>query len=460
MNETLSACPICNSSELEKYLQCKDFTVSKEIFSLVKCKSCGFVFTNPRPAESEIGKYYQSAEYVSHSDTKKGLINRLYHTVRKITLGNKLQLINSLHNIPNQLRFPKKRKRQHTALTESTSSLLRKPDYSQYKKEKNKWTYKIIAAETIRYSKQWKERLASLNETSAYQLALTHIEFGHYAGKEVKNFIRKNKIKADHVASHGHTVFHQPQKKLTLQIGSGAAIAAACGLPVICDFRSTDVAYGGQGAPLVPVGDKLLFPEYTHCLNLGGFANISFEHKGKRIAFDVCPVNIVMNELCKQLGKEFDDRGKIASAGNVNERLLKDLNELPYYRGSNLQPKSLGKEWVLSSVFPLIKKYGLPVKDSLRTFYEHVAIQITKSIGKGRGKVLASGGGTHNTFLIATIQKYLHQELIIPDKLTIDFKEALIFAFLGVLRIREENNSLSSVTGARKDSSGGCIYLP
>ena len=322
-----------------------------------------------------------------------------------------------------------------------------------------KWKYKIIVAETIKYSSHWKAKLDSLTTATAYELALIHSEYGHYIGKQVKRFIDKNKIKADFISSHGHTVFHQPNNRMTFQIGSGAAIAAECSLPVVCDFRTMDVALGGQGAPLVPIGDQLLFPDYDSCLNLGGFANISFEQNKKQVAFDICPVNIILNTLSLKIDQEYDNKGNTARSGKVNTALLKELNNLSYYKKSGNKPKSLGKEWVIENIFPILKKYNLGVNDMLRTFNEHIAIQIKNTFDKkGHKKILVTGGGTYNDFLIETIRAHTSHQLIIPDKKIIDFKEALIFALLGVLRIREEINSLSSVTGASQNSAGGCIY--
>jgi len=338
--------------------------------------------------------------------------------------------------------------------------------------EKNdKWSFQIKNAETIPYTKQWKEKLSSVENKTAFDFALLNSEYGHYLGLQTKIFIKKNKLKVDFIASHGHTVFHQPDKKVTFQIGSGATIAAECKLPVVCDFRSLDVALGGQGAPLVPIGDKLLFSEYDYCLNLGGFANISFtsprpvghpspvgEGKGVRFAFDICPVNIIINELCKKTGKEFDDKGLIARKGKVNQLLLNELNKLKFYHQKKNQPKSLGKEWVIKYFNPILNKHRLSVEDKLRTVYEHIAEQITYStFNTQRSTILITGGGAYNDFLVERIKALTNHKIIIPEKNIIEFKEALIFAFLGVLRMRNEVNCLKSVTGAFEDNVGGAV---
>ncbi len=325
----------------------------------------------------------------------------------------------------------------------------------------NKWTYKIIHGETIAYSALWKKRLLALEKTDAITFQQTHIDYGVYLGKLATDFIRKNNFNPDFISSHGHTIFHQPEKKLTVQIGAGSAIAAECGLPVVCDFRSLDVALGGQGAPLVPIGDKLLFPEFDYCLNLGGFANVSYQYNNERIAYDICPVNIVMNAVCAPLGKEYDNGGELARKGSIHQPLLFELNELSFYKLPLDSPKSLGKEWVIKNVNPLLTKYNISETDVLRTYCEHVAFQISKALdNKSKGNMLITGGGTYNNFLIEIIKKHTIHQLIIPDKNTIELKEAMIFAFLGVLRVRNEANCLKSVTGAKRDNIGGVVNQP
>jgi len=325
--------------------------------------------------------------------------------------------------------------------------------------ENNKWSYEIIQTETILYTDYWKQKLVWLETADALTFQLANVEYGNYLGLRVSDFIIKNNLKADFVSSHGHTIFHQPENKLTVQIGSGSAIASKCKLPVVCDFRSLDVALGGQGAPLVPIGDMLLFSEYDYCLNLGGFANVSYQYNGQRIAFDICPVNIVMNAIAERLGMPYDAEGEIAKEGMLSHYLLNELNQLGYYKSTLNTPKSLGKEWVIKNVKPLLEMYELDEKDLLRTFCEHIAVQISKSLqNKTRGKVLVTGGGAYNTFLIDRISKNTNHDLVIPDKNFIEHKEAMIFAFLGVLRMRNEINCLKSVTGASVDCSGGSVY--
>jgi anhydro-N-acetylmuramic acid kinase len=319
-----------------------------------------------------------------------------------------------------------------------------------------KWNFEITRAETIPYSNEWSDRLRELPGASALQLALTNIEYGRYLGKLVYDFIRKYKLKVELISSHGHTVFHQPDKGITLQIGKGIEIFSQTSIPVVYDFRSQDVAFGGQGAPLVPVGDKLLFGEYDYCLNLGGIANISYEKNRKRIAFDICPCNQVLNELAKAEGLDYDRGGELARSGKIDPHLLDLMNVIPFYHQP--PPKSLGREWVEEKFIPLIINSKLSIPDALATCSEHIAFQVGRMTGSDRRKkMLISGGGALNKYLVERIKAFSSPQIILPDKKLIHFKEAMVFAFLGLLRWRNEINCLSSVTGAIMDSSSGLI---
>ena len=345
-------------------------------------------------------------------------------------------------------------------------------------KEGECWSYEIRKAETIPYPEELKHQLSKAMTLSGYELALLHNELGRYFGTQVNEFMADFTEEVELIASHGHTVFHRPDLGMTLQIGSGADIAAICGKPTVCDFRTLDVALGGQGAPLVPIGDELLFGQYDICLNLGGISNLSFRTDGQRKAYDISPCNIVLNQLARQMGKAYDANGDIARCGQVNPSLLAQLNELDYYK--QLGTKSLGREWIDHNFFPIMARSALSVPDQMRTVCEHIAGQIANACNtagikncdssgntvscdreacntKGR-TLLITGGGAHNTFLIDLIREKFHGQVIIPDDKTIDFKEAIIFAFLGFLRANGLPNCLASVTGARRDSSGGGMY--
>ncbi|MCG3166753.1 MAG: Anhydro-N-acetylmuramic acid kinase [Bacteroidia bacterium] len=326
-----------------------------------------------------------------------------------------------------------------------------------FEQNNNTWNYKIEHAVTCRYNDEWGGKLATIHNASAYEFALANTEYGYYLAEKVNEFIAEKSITAiDLIASHGHTIFHQPEKNFTFQLGSGAAIAGRTGITTICDFRSTDVALNGQGAPLVPIGDTLLFPEFDYCLNLGGIANISFHSNGKRIAYDSCPVNLALNQLAQILGKKYDNEGELARSGSLNNTLLYNLNNLDFYKTTGA--KSLGREWVEEFFFPLINSIEIPVQDKLNTVCEHIALQVAKSANTASAKMLVTGGGAYNRYLIERIKFHCKAEIIIPDKQTIEYKEALIFAFLGLLRFEQKNNTLATVTGASTNSSSGAIY--
>jgi anhydro-N-acetylmuramic acid kinase len=324
----------------------------------------------------------------------------------------------------------------------------------RFVRNNNKWDYDIIVAETYNYSSEIKEKLATAQHMTALQFVNFHSAYGKYIGKTVRQFIEKYKATPSIVASHGHTIFHQPASGFTFQIGCGADIAIQCGVDTICDFRTSDIAAGGQGAPLVPVGDRLLFSDFNYCLNLGGFANISYEKEGNRIAYDICPVNYVLNHYTRSIGKEYDEDGGLAAEGNINNELLESLNNLDFY--AHQGPKSLSREWVEDAVIPLIESYDISLNDKLRTFCEHVAMQIGHAVGYG--DIFVTGGGAFNLFLLERIASYIKGIIKKPDMQLINYKEALIFAFLGVLYLTNQKNCLSSVTGSRSDCIGGALY--
>lgn len=326
-------------------------------------------------------------------------------------------------------------------------------------RENGHWRFSFECAETIPYSVEWKEvLLAAMNESGA-GLSRLHMEYGHYLGNLSKEFINRWGSRPDYISSHGHTVFHMPDLGHTFQLGSGAAMAAASGLPVICDFRSKDVALGGQGAPLVPIGDELLFPDYDYCLNIGGIANVSFrDNNGSRLAYDICPANMVLNHLARKTGGDFDRNGEMAAKGKADPSLLRQLEAVGYYLLE--LPKTLGREYVEKHFFSLLDNPVFSMEDKLSTFSEHIAQRIGYSLGDNQySRALVTGGGAKNRYLVERIREYTSCEIVIPEEIIIDFKEALIFAFLGALRTEGVPNCLSSVTGASCDSIGGTIYL-
>jgi len=322
----------------------------------------------------------------------------------------------------------------------------------------NTWTFKIINAETVPYTKDWKQKLSNLVNFDLETLQSIDEDYTIYLADVINDFLRKYQLNhIDAICSHGHTALHQPEHNLTYQIGNLPSLSNLVGQTIVCDFRSQDVKFNGQGAPLVPIGDRLLFSEYDYCINLGGFANISSEVNTTRIAYDICPVNIVMNRYANALGHEYDKGGEIARTGTINKSLLNLLNDLDFY--SEKAPKSLGLEWVESQVLPILEASNLSEEHILRTFVEHIALQIVKAF-KSNSKVLFTGGGTFNDFLLERIKAQKEFELITPSEEIIEFKEALIFGLLGVLKLGGEVNCLSSVTGADCDHSSGVIFYP
>ena len=330
------------------------------------------------------------------------------------------------------------------------------------------WHFEIIAKDNVDYTEEWRNALANAFYVGANNyspakraknvLPLQQLDkdYGRLLGQVTKNFIEKFKLKPEIVASHGHTIFHRPQEHYTLQIGDGQALADECGVTVINDFRTEDVLKGGQGAPLVPIGDKLLFADYPICLNIGGIANVSYDIDGQRIAYDICIANQALNYLSNCLSLPYDRDGLIARSGTVDNQLLTTLNSHPFY--SQKYPKSLGREFFEENIKPLLENRD-DISNMMATFVEHIAIQIGQSIdNKPIAKLLVTGGGAKNKYLIERIQAHTKHHVVVPSDDIIDYKEALVFAFLGLLRSRNEINVLKSVTGAESDSSSGMIF--
>lgn len=332
--------------------------------------------------------------------------------------------------------------------------------YCEFEKHEN-WKYSIVESQTVSFPKKLAKKLINAHNMTGLKLALLDVEFGNWMGEQVKYFVTKHSLSVQVVASHGHTVFHQPKKQLSLQIGNGWAIHQACGIPVINDFRMNDVQLGGQGAPLVPIGDRFLFGEYDYCINLGGIANISMEFDQKRIAFDICPFNLLLNHFAEICGKSYDKNGKLAKKGKLLDKVLKQLDKLPFYKIQGA--KSLGRE-DLNDYLKILEGNGDHKPENvLYTLVVHYVRQITRILTPIPGKkpsILITGGGSYNTFFMEKLGDSLSEnfEMVSAGDTLINFKEALIFAFLGVLRLRGENNCLSSVTGATVDNCGGSIF--
>ncbi|OCB74354.1 anhydro-N-acetylmuramic acid kinase [Flavobacterium crassostreae] len=320
------------------------------------------------------------------------------------------------------------------------------------------WSFVIKAAQTVGYSADWVTDLKQAVNYSAQQLQELDVRYTVLLAETISSFIAQHQIEnLDAVCSHGHTILHQPQNGITLQIGNLPVIASLIGQRVVCDFRIQDVKLGGQGAPLVPIGDAILFSEYDYCINLGGFSNVSFRANNQQLAFDISPVNTVLNLYANQLGYAYDDKGALAKQGKVHQELLMRLNALDFYKKQ--PPKSLGLEFVNQVILPIIESYPLTQVDKLKTFTIHVAHQIAMALPPKKGRLLLTGGGAYNAYLVSCLQDVLPElEIILPEKEIIEYKEALIFGLLGVLKLQNKNNVLKSVTGAIKDHSSGMIY--
>lgn len=331
--------------------------------------------------------------------------------------------------------------------------------YVNFSHDNKKWFFQIVEAGNVPYSEYWKEQLSSAFNKDKEELKELDIEYGKYLGTITKKFIKKYEMEPKLIASHGHTIFHRPEEGFTLQIGDGQQIANETGIMTINDFRTEDVEKGGQGAPLVPIGDRHLFAEYPICLNIGGIANVSYELNNQRIAYDICMANQLLNYLAGKLGYDYDNNGNFAKQGKINQELLNILNENPYYRQE--APKSLGREFFENVQHKIIDDSDLSVNDLLATATEHIAFQIVNATNDLEPtKMLITGGGAKNQYLIERIKNLSKHEIIIPETMIIDYKEALIFAFLAALKMEGKINVLSSVTGASSDSSSGKIWNP
>jgi anhydro-N-acetylmuramic acid kinase len=343
--------------------------------------------------------------------------------------------------------------------------------FAELEESRGTWNYEIKAATCYAYNDEWKQKLINAKDLNAHDYFLLHAAYGKYLATCVNKFIDENSLhhQVQLIASHGHTVFHEPQSGFTTQLGCGATLAALTGINVVNDLRIMDVALGGQGAPIVPAGEKLLFPGFDFYLNIGGIANISFQQGKNFVAFDICPANRVLNKLANKAGKDFDEDGNIAAGGQIITSLLDKLNALDYYKLSG--PKSLSNNFGTDVAYPIIESFNITIPNALRTYTEHIAYQIqqsvqdlvpNKDIEEGVFKLLVTGGGAFNTFLIERIKENLtplNIEVIIPENNIVLYKEALIMALLGILRWREENTVMASVTGASRSSIGGAVWI-
>jgi anhydro-N-acetylmuramic acid kinase len=329
----------------------------------------------------------------------------------------------------------------------------------EFEPEGHGYAFKIHKALTVPYSREWRARLSGAPRLSAEAYFELHAEYGRFMAAKVQDFLKGVSQQPSLLCSHGHTVFHQPRKGFSTQLGCGATLAALTEISTVCDLRNGDVALGGQGAPLVPIGDKLLFPQYQACVNIGGIANISFDNaEGERVAFDICEANMLLNHLSEQSGKPYDENGAMARSGKIQLPLLKALNALDFYKTSG--PRSIGREWFENNVMPLMAAGNFSIEDKLATSVEHIAFVITETLNKQKIKeALFSGGGAFNTFLMERIAAHTPTTCSLEESNITNFKEAVIFAFLGYLRLNGKLNALRAVTGASRDSVTGAFYI-
>lgn len=331
---------------------------------------------------------------------------------------------------------------------------------------RGKWNFEIIYADCIPFSEEWANALSQAAGLNAIDYLRLDTKFGRLVGSFVNSFIARHELehKVHFIASHGHTVFHEPHNQTTAQLGNGAAIAAVTGLPVINDLRAVDIALGGQGAPIVPIGDKLLFAEYDYLLNIGGIANVSVRHGDSYVAFDICPANQVLNRLAARVGLIMDKDGELAASGAVLPEMLAALSTDEFYEKA--PPRSLSNSSALDMAAAVINSSGQNTADLLATATTHIANEVERALRQFSpalpGKMLITGGGALNKTLVGMISERLSClgiEVVVPGAEIVQYKEALVMALLGVLRWREEVNVLASVSGAERDSVGGALWL-
>ncbi len=323
-------------------------------------------------------------------------------------------------------------------------------------------SFELLHSKTMPYSDSILQQLTQIDQLTLTSVMLLDKAIGRFYADEINRFLKENEIsknQIDAIASHGQTILHQPANGITLQLGCGTTLAFHTGIKVVNDFRTKDVVAGGQGAPLVPIGDFDLFKDKADAfLNIGGFTNVSFKKDAEIVAFDVTPGNLPLNKLAASKGLPYDKDGELARSGDINFFLLDLLNTLPYY--TQEAPKSLGTEWLEEHFYPLIK-FDKEIENNLRTLTEHIGNQVGNALNHtGATTVFVTGGGAKNAFLMERIRSYFNGELIVPDATLIDFKEALIFAYLGALYLHGKPNALCSVTGAQRNTSGGILHLP
>jgi anhydro-N-acetylmuramic acid kinase len=328
----------------------------------------------------------------------------------------------------------------------------------------SEWRYEIVASQSMAYDMDMKRTLREAHELSLEDGIQLHSRYGKYLAGQVNEFMERHNLQGliDCIGSHGHTVLHDPGHGYTFQLGDGAAISALTNLPVVSDFRSGDVALAGQGAPIVPMGEQHLFPGYRIFLNIGGIVNVSFHQRDRIIAYDICPGNTPLNLLALLMGSDYDEEGRLAREGKPDEDLLSRLEGFSFYRRD--LPRSLHTYQIVNEFMPVLDLSPGTVNDKLRTVTEHIAGQVAGHIRMNAGDglagspVLLTGGGALNSFLVERIRALADREISVPKTGVVEYKEALIMAFLALMRMLGQPNCSASVTGASRDNSGGAWY--
>ena len=368
----------------------------------------------------------------------------------------------------------------------------------------------------------WPERLAAAYSDRGALRTQISLDFASWCQDQWLSFNARHHFAAHAVAHHGHTVEHDPSRGITVQIGHEALVFASSPIPVVGDFRSGSVARGGQGAPLVPLADRDLFADFAVCVNLGGFSNASWtDAGGLRRAGDLGPCNGLLNPLAGELGLDYDPEGQHAARGRVassslatssmatssvatsslassslatsslanpqtsqqptsqsqpisanepisahlsqraNEPISANLSQLNYY--SAPFPKSLGREWMEREFWPVFNSARPQrTEDALATASAHIAWSIVHGLRTAHaphGKALLSGGGARNAHLVRQLYQIAPewQWTVAPDDI-LESKEALAFAYLGLLRLRNEPNVLASYAGGQNDGCDGTVF--
>jgi anhydro-N-acetylmuramic acid kinase len=325
---------------------------------------------------------------------------------------------------------------------------------------------------SVPYSPAVRAAILAVSDTSTTTAAISRLNYQLaelYARAVLRAVRRYGPIQL--IGCHGQTIYHEGRSN-TLQLGEPSILAERTGVPVVANFRARDIAAGGQGAPLVPYVDYLLFRHPTRAriaLNIGGIANITVIPPAARpadvAAFDTGPGNMVIDALAKEFSKgklNCDRGGRIAASGKVNAALLDDLLADPYYRRK--PPKSAGREQYGARFVTRMKESGLPLRDLIATATVLTAAAIAMAVGQTfrSADLIVSGGGVHNPQILAHLAGFLPSVSMSTSTdhgIDADAKEAVAFAVLAYRTWRRKPSNLPSATGAARPVILGSITL-